>query len=150
MISLKRLIMKPGSPDRAIEQGYTQAESALARIAHVNRLSRDIMDIKFYELDLDGNDNGLLRISSKKGIVDLINYDNTANELYISLEHPEITPDREKFYIQLTAYTTGGAAPVIFGTGAAPNVFNLRILDVAGTNGNWGDLYFYYELVKID
>lgn len=150
MISLKRLIMNPKSPDRALQQAYSEAESAHARIAHVNRLSRDVNDIKFYEADLDGNDNVIIKINSKKGIVDLVNYDNTTNELYISLEHPEITPDREKFYIQLTAYTSGAAQPLIFGTGAAPNVFNLRIVDVAGTNGGWGDIYFYYDLVKID
>lgn len=149
MISLKRLIMKPGSPDRAIEQGYTQSESALARIAHVNRLSRDIMDIKYYELDLETGTSGTLRIFSKKGIVDVINYDGTASEFFISLENSEITQDREKFYIQLTAYTTGDAVPVIFGTGAAPNVFNIRMVDVTDAQ-DWGDLYFYYELVKID
>lgn len=150
MISLKRLIMNPKSPDRAIQQGYSEAESALARIAHVNRLSRDINDIKFYELDLDGNNNGLLRISSKKGIVDLINVDNTANELYISLQNPEITQEREKFYVQLSAYASGNAVPVIVGIGFIPDTFNLRIVDVAGTNGQWGALYFYYEIVKID
>lgn len=149
MISLKRLIMKPGSPDRAIEQGYTQAESALARIAHVNRLSRDIMDIKFYEVDLNGGTVATIRISSKKGIVDVINYEGNAQSFSIALENPEITPDREKFYIQLTAYTTGMAVPVIFGTGAAPNVFNIRIVDTVAAEF-WGDLYFYYELVKID
>jgi hypothetical protein len=149
MISLKRLIMKPGSPDRAIEQGFTQAESALARIAHVNRLSRDIMDIKYYEADLGGATGATINISSKKGIVDVINYDGTANAFFITLQNPEITQDREKFYIQLTAYTTGGAVPVIFGTGASPNTFSIRIQDVDNAE-DWGDLYFYYEIVKID
>lgn len=149
MISLRRLIMKPGSPDRAIEQGYTQAESALARIAHVNRLSRDIMDIKYYEADLAAGDSATIRITSKKGIVDVVNYDNAAQEFFITLQNPEITQDREKFYIQLTAYTTGAAIPVIFGIGAATDTFNIKIYDVDG-GGNWADTYFYYELVKID
>jgi hypothetical protein len=141
--------MKPGSPDRAIEQGYTQAESALARIAHVNRLSRDIMDIKYYEADLQTGTSATIRISSKKGIVDVVNYDNVAQAFFITLQNPEITQDREKFYIQLTAYTTGASIPVIFGTGVAPDTFNIKIYDVDG-GGNWGDFYFYYELVKID
>lgn len=149
MISLKRLIMKPGSPDRAIEQGYTQAESALARIAHVNRLSRDIMDIKYYEADLGAGTSTTLRISSKKGIVEIENYDNTSQEFNILLQNSEIIPDREKFYIQLTAYNSGGAVPVIFATGAASDTFGIRIYDVDG-GGNWADTYFYYELVKID
>lgn len=149
MISLKRLIMKPGSPDRAIEQGYTQAESALARIAHVNRLSRDIMDIKYYEADLGGGTFTTIKISSKKGIVDVVNFDSTAQTLFITLQNPELNQDREKFYIQLTAYVTGDAIPVIFGTGFASDTFNLKIYDVADTD-DWGNVYFYYELVKID
>ena len=149
MISLKRLIMNPKSPDRALQQAYSEAESALARIAHVNRLSRDIMDIKFYEADLSTGTSATIRISSKKGIIDLVNFDEDAQEFYITLQNPEITPDREKFYIQLTAYVTGTAIPVIFGVGAAPDTFNIRIHDVADTD-NWGELYFYYEIVKID
>lgn len=149
MISLKRLIMKPGSPDRAIEQGYTQAESALARIAHVNRLSRDIMDIKYYEADLQTGTSAIVRIFSKKGIIDVINYDPTASEFFIALQNSEITQDREKFYVQLTAYTTGTATPVIVGTGFITDSFNLRIKDIDATS-DWGDLYFYYEIVKID
>lgn len=150
MISLKRLIMNPKSPDRALQQAYSEAESAHARIAHVNRLSRDINDIKFYELDLDGSNGALLKISSKKGIVDVVNMDSGANELYISLQNPEITQDREKFYVQLSAYASGNAVPVVVGIGFIPDTFNLRIFDVAGTNGQWGALYFYYEIVKID
>ena len=141
--------MKPGSPDRAIEQGFTQSESALARIAHVNRLSRDIMDIKYYEADLDGGASATIRISSKKGIVDVVNYDGGAVEFFIALQNAEITQDREKFYVQLTAYTTGTALPVIVGIGFISDTFNLRIKDIDATS-NWGDLYFYYELVKID
>jgi hypothetical protein len=141
--------MKPGSPDRAIEQGFTQAESALARIAHVNRLSRDIMDIKHYELDLQTSAFGTLRIFSKKGIVDVVNYDNAEQTFFISLQNAEIIPDTEKFYIQLTAYASGGAIPVIYATGGSTDILTLSIYDIGG-GGSWGDVYFYYEVVKID
>lgn len=149
MISLKRLIMNPKSPDRALQQAYSEAEGALARIAHVNRLSRDIMDIKYYEVDLQTGTSATLRIFSKKGIVDVINYDATASEFTISLQNVEIDQDRTKFYVQLTAYTTGNAVPVIFGTGVATDTFNMRIVDVTAAS-SWGDLCFYYEIVKID
>lgn len=149
MISLKRLIMNPKSPDRALQQAYSEAEGALARIAHVNRLSRDIMDIKFYEVDLQGGSSATLKIFSKKGIVDLVNFDGTASSFFISLQNPEIIPDREKFYVQLTGYVTGDAIPVAFGTGVAGDIFNIKIADAASTQ-DWGDVYFYYELVKID
>jgi hypothetical protein len=142
--------MNPKSPDRAIQQAYSEAEGALARIAHVNRLSRDIMDIKYYEADLNGGNGATIRISSKRGIVDVVNYDTGEQELFITLQNPEITQDREKFYIQLTAYTTGGAVPVIFGTGVAPDTFNIRMVDVSGNPPDFADVYFYYEIVKID
>lgn len=141
--------MNPKSPDRALQQAYSEAESALARIAHVNRLSRDIMDIKFYEADLSGGTYANIRISSKKGIVDLTNFSGSAQEFAISLQNPEITQDREKFYVQLTAYSSGGAVPVIMGTGFAPDTFNIKIYDVTDSQ-DWGSVYFYYELVKID
>ncbi len=141
--------MNPKSPDRALKQAYSEAEGALARIAHVNRLSRDIMDIKHYELDMNGGTSETLRIFSKKGIVDVINFDANSDTFTISLQNPEITPDKDKFYIQLTAYTSGTAVPTIFGIGAATDIFNLRIVDTAATQ-DWGNLYFYYELVKID
>lgn len=149
MISLKRLIMNPASPDKALQQAYSQAEGAMARIAHVNRLSRDVNDIKYYEVDLAGGTSAILRIFSKKGIVDVINYDPAEPEFFIALQNSEITVDREKFYVQLTAYTTGTATPVIIGTGFITDSFNLRIKDIDATS-DWGDLYFYYEIVKID
>lgn len=139
--------MNPKSPDRALQQAYSEAESALARIAHVNRLSRDIMDIKHYEVDMGGVSSGTVRISSKKGIIDFVNYDQIAQEYYITLQNPEITQDREKFYIQLTAYATAGA-PIIWGAGISPDTFQVRVrnLDVTSLQ----NAYFYYELVKID
>ena len=141
--------MRPGSPDRAMEQAQYESEGALARIAHVNRLSRDINDIKYYEADLQGGTTATVRIFSKKGIVDVVNFDGAATEFFIALQNAEITPDREKFYVQLTAYTTGTALPVIVGIGFASDTFNLRIKDIDATS-NWGDLYFYYDMIKID
>ena len=61
--------MNPNSPDRALQQAYSEAEGALARIAHVNRLSRDIMDVKYYTLDMGASATGQLRFFSKEGIV---------------------------------------------------------------------------------
>ena len=141
--------MRPGSPDKAMEQAYYESEGALARIAHVNRLSRDINDIKYYDLDMQAGNFGLLRILSKKGIVELNNFDGTAADFSVSLQNPEITQEREKFYLQLTVYATGNAVPVIVGTGFAPDTLNLRIVDVNNT-GNWGLVYFYYDIVKLD
>jgi hypothetical protein len=140
--------MKPGSPDRAIEQGYTQAESALARIAHVNRLSRDIMDIKNYTIDMDVNTTQLIK--SKRGIVDIVNADPAATSLTIYLQNPEIEADREKFYIQLTTYSNNyDITPIAIGRGISTDLFQIEIKNLDAAD-DWGDLYIYYELVKID
>ncbi len=148
MISLKRLIMKPGSPDRAIEQGYTQAESALARIAHVNRLSRDIMDIKFYEVDVNTTTN--IRINSKKGIVEVLNADAGEDNYVFYLQNSEITSDHDKFYVQLSVYSSGNnVVPVIIGRGFSGDQFQIQVQNV-NPAADWGLFYFYYEIVKID
>lgn len=151
MISLKRLIMTPSSPDKAIKQAYFESEGALARIAHVNRLSRDIMDIKYYDVDFQNTQTQTLRIFSKKGIIHIENPDPNVDELFLYLENEEITYDREKFYIQLTGYATGTAIPIVSGAGFAPTQFLTRIYDAKATGTpNWGVLYMYYEIVKID
>lgn len=149
MISLKRLIQNNESPSRAIKQAFSESEAALARIAHVNRLSRDIMDIKHYNLDLNGGQAGTLRISSKKGVVELLNYDPSTQAFIISLQNTEITQEKELFYLQLTAYTTGDAGPVIFGTGFISDTFTLSIYDIFNSE-SWGEIYFYYEIVKLN
>jgi hypothetical protein len=150
MISLKKLIQVPGSPDIALKQQWKEGEAAPARIAHVNRLSRDVYDIITYEVDLNGGNNILVPIDSKKGILDIENADATATSLYIYLKNDEITYDRTKFYIQLSVYTTNSAVtPIAIGRGIAPAEFLIEIknLDAAAS---WDNLYLYYELVKID
>jgi hypothetical protein len=140
--------MNPKSPDRAIQQGYSDAESALARIAHVNRLSRDINDIKYYEIDVD--DTNVLRIFSKKGVVEVFNADPGTDSISIYLQNKEITYEHEKFYIQLSVYSdTSSCTPVIIGRGFSGDQFQIQIKNLEGAD-DWGLLYFYFEIVKID
>lgn len=150
MISLKKLIQLPGSPDIALKQKWHEGEAAHARIAHVNRLSRDVYDIVTYEVDMAGNNIVNVPIDSKKGILDIENADATATSLYIWLENNEITYDRTKFYLQLSVYTTNSnVTPIAIGRGFNPEQFQIEIknLDAAAS---WDNLYLYYELVKID
>jgi hypothetical protein len=150
MISLRKLIQLPGSPDIALKQQWKEAEAAHARIAHVNRLSRDVYDIVTYELDLAGSTSIVVPIESKKGILDIENADGLATSLYIYLKNDEITADRTKFYIQLSVYTTNSAVtPIAIGRGISTDEFLIEIknLDSAAA---WTNLYLYYELVKID
>ena len=148
MISLRRLIINPKSPDKALQQAYSEAEAAPARIAHVNRLSRDIMDIKNYTIDMDVDTIQLIK--SKRGIVDILNADPAETSITIYLQNPEIEPDREKFYIQLTTYSNNyNVTPIAIGRGTNADLFQIEIKNLDAAD-DWGDLYIYYELVKID
>ena len=150
MISLKKLIQVPGSPDIALQQKWKESEAAHARIAHVNRLSRDVYDIVTYHVDMATGFVITVPIESKKGILDIENADATATSLNLYLQNDEITPDRTKFYIQLSVYTTNTAVtPIVIGRGISTDLFHVEIknLDAADT---WDNLYLYYELVKID
>ena len=150
MISLKKLIQLPGSPDIAIKQQWREAEAAPARIAHVNRLSRDVYDIVTYHVDMNGGNIITVPIDSKKGILDIENADAGETSLFVYLQNDEITPDRTKFYIQLSVYTTNsGITPIAIGRGFSGDILEIEIknLDAAAS---WDNLYLYYELVKID
>jgi hypothetical protein len=150
MISLKKLIQVPGSPDIALKQQWKESEAAPARIAHVNRLSRDVYDIVTYSVDMEEGSVITVPIDSKKGILDIENADDGSVKLDIYLQNDEITNDRTKFYIQLSVYTTNfNVLPIAIGRGISTDLFHVEIrnLDIAST---WDNLYLYYELVKID
>ena len=150
MISLKRLVQLPGSPDIALKQKWHEGEAAPARIAHVNRLSRDVYDILTYEVDLLNGTSVTVPINSKKGILDIENADSTATSLNLYLQNSEITPDRTKFYIQLSVYTTNGnVTPIVIGRGVSVDLFHFEIKNLSAAAA-WDNLYVYYELVKID
>lgn len=138
--------MDPHSPDKAIKQGRI-SESALARIAHVNRLSKDINDILYYEID--PSVSNLLRIRSKKGIVKILN--PNASNIQIVLTNPEIPVQAEpdKIYVQLTVTSSGGSSVLIFGVGlTADQEFTVEMRTLSGVN--WGNLYFQYDIVVLE
>jgi hypothetical protein len=150
MISLKKLIQTPGSPDIALQQKWKESEAAPARIAHVNRLSRDIYDIITYSVDLSGGTSATVKIDSKKGILDIENADDTATSLFLYLQNDEITQDRTKFYLQLSVYTTNGnITPIVIGRGYNSDQLLIEIKNLDAAD-DWTNLYVYYELVKID
>jgi len=150
MISLRRLIINPKSPDRALQIAYSEAESALARLAHVNLLSKDIMDIKHYEADFNNTNTIVIPINSKKGIIDIVNADATATSLFIWLTNKEIEYDHDKFYMQLSIYCNNSSVtPIIMSRGFQPNELLIEIKNLSAA-ANWSKCYAYYDLVKID
>ncbi len=99
--------MNPASPDRAIQQAFHEAEGALARIAHVNRATRDIMDVKYYECDVSLEET--VRVQSKKLIIKVKGVPSTSSNFGIQLRSTEFTTtnevgDFDKFYFQMSAY----------------------------------------------
>lgn len=148
MISLRKLIQKPGSPDIALVQA-PKDESALARIAHVNRLAKDVYDVLPYELDY--SQSPILQIDSKKGIVDVVNASALDDTLTIYLENPEMnTTNRDKYYIQLTVYCDNPfVTPIIYGRGIVSSGFHIEIKNLEPPT-SWGALYFYYDILKLE
>lgn len=150
MISLKKLIQVPGSPDIALQQKWKESEAAHARLAHVNRLARDVYDIVTYEVDATTGINITVPIESKKGIIDIENADASSTSLYVYLRNDEITADRTKFYVQLSVYTTNPAVtPIAIGRGISTDQFLVEIKNLSSAS-SWDNLYLYYELIKID
>jgi len=150
MISLKKLIQVPGSPDIALKQQWKESEAAHARLAHVNRLSRDVYDIVTYSVDMANSSTITVPIDSKKGILDIENADATATSLDIYLQNDEITLDRTKFYVQFSVYVSNTAVtPIVIGRGIALDLFHVEIKNLNAAD-TWDNLYLYYELVKID
>jgi hypothetical protein len=148
MISLRKLLQKPGSPDIALVQA-PKDESALARIAHVNRLAKDIYDVLPYTLDY--STSPILQIDSKKGIVEIINAPAIDDTLTIYLENPEMnTLNKDKYYIQLTAYCSNSfVTPIIYGRGIVSSGYHIEIKNLDAAT-SWEDLYFYYDLLKLE
>ena len=148
----------PASPD-AILKKATDAEAALARMAHVNTIVNDLSDIAHYELDLDATVD--LPINTNKGIIDIINLVDRGvpgvgfdTSVVITLVNNPIlnVANRDNLYIQITPYyaPVGGDAfiPYTLVTGAT-NGLNITIYNanpVVGVNDGTGAFYLYYEI----
>lgn len=150
-ISIRKLIQKPGSPDLALQQA-TIPESVMARVAHVNRLSKDVFDIVNYTIDLDVA--SLVKVRSKKGIVEILNADANNTTINIDLENNEVIADNTKFYIQLSVLCSENTtviphAHVTYIGGISGLTIGIQINNLLPA-ADWGTLILYYELVKIE
>jgi len=151
----------PASPD-AILKKATDAEAALARMAHVNTIVNDLSDIAHYELDLDATID--LPINTNKGVIDILNLDLAptldpafGTNIVITLVNNPIlnVANRDNLYIQITPYYSVAPAgsdnfiPYVLVTGAT-NGLNITIWnanpDTAGVNNGQGAFYLYYEI----
>ena len=150
----------PASPDQILKKA-TDAEAAVARMAHVNIIVNDLSDIAKYDLDIDAT--YVLPINTNKGIIDIINFDLIAvplpalgTEYQITLVNNPVLniANKENLYIQLTPYYSAGIldlfVPYVVATGITANGLNITIYNAnpaadLGANGT-GDFYLYYEI----
>lgn len=149
----------PASPD-AILKKATDAEAALARMAHVNTIVNDLSDIAHYELDLDATID--LPINTNKGVIDILNLDNTTvpdpgfdTNIVITLVNNPIlnVANRDNLYIQITPYYAPAVddtfIPYVLVTGATDGL-NITIWNAnpapEGANQCQGAFYLYYEI----
>jgi hypothetical protein len=149
----------PASPD-AILKKATDAEAALARMAHVNTIVNDLSDIAHYELDVDATLE--LPINTNKGVIDIINFDTIAvpeegftTSVVINLINTPIlnVANRDNLYIQITPYYAPNVSdnfiPYVLVTGATDGlnitIWNANPATPAANNGE-GAFYLYYEI----
>jgi len=130
----------PASPD-AILKRSTDAEAALARMAHVNTIVNDLSDLAHYELDVDVTTT--LAINTNKGIIDVINWDTVVPDegfqthVLITLTNNPVLniANKENISYMLVSGAVDG--------------LNIKIYNanpIVGLNQGEGSFYFYYEI----
>ena len=148
----------PASPDQILKKA-TDAEAALARMAHVNTIINDLSDIAHYELDVSSTLE--LAVNTNKGIIDIKGWDTVvptndwATSTVITLTNNPILniANRDNLYIQITPYYAAASndtfIPYVLVTGATDGL-NLTVWNAnpaaAGANQGEGSFYLYYEI----
>jgi hypothetical protein len=151
----------PASPDQILKKA-TDAEAAIARMAHVNTIINDLSDIAHYELDVDVTLE--LSVNTNKGIIDVINWDSQVPDedwgtsTVITLKNNPIlnVANRDNLYIQITPYYSPAVddnfIPYVLATGFTDGL-NLTVWNAnpatADTNNGAGSFYLYYEVKYI-
>jgi hypothetical protein len=148
----------PASPD-AILKKATDAEAAVARMAHVNPIINDLSDIARYELDIDNSP--YLPINSNKGIIEITQLKLNPPDisfgsysLIILQNNPILNiANRDNIYLQLTPYYSPAGddnfIPYVLSTGYSDGL-NIKIYNASpsafGTDQCTGSFYLYYEI----
>lgn len=153
----------PASPDQILKKA-TDAEAALARMAHVNTIVNDLSDIAHYELD--ASVTLTLSVNTNKGIIDITNWNSAIpvpdpdwnNSTIITLVNNPILniANRDLVYLQITPYYSPAVndnfIPYVLTTGFVDGL-NLAVYNAnpaaAGVNQCEGAFYIYYEIKYI-
>lgn len=148
----------PASPD-AILKKATDAEAAVARMAHVNPIINDLSDIAKYDLDVDNTI--YLAVNSNKGIIDITNIRLQPPapgcidyQTIILVNSPVLNiANRDNIYLQVTAYYNASGddnfVPYVLPSGFLDGL-NIKIYNAssvpAGVDQGTGAFYLYYEI----
>ena len=151
----------PASPDQILKKA-TDAEAALARMAHVNTIVNDLSDIARY--DLDASSTLTLSVNTNKGIIDITNWDSVVPDAdwgsttTITLVNNPILniANRDLVYLQITPCYSPAVndnfIPYVLTTGFLDGL-NLTVWNAnpaaAGANQGEGAFYIYYEIKYI-
>jgi len=151
----------PASPDQILKKA-TDAEAALARMAHVNTIVNDLSDIAHYELD--ASVTLTLSVNTNKGIIDITNWDSVVPDAdwgsttTITLVNNPILniANRDLVYLQITPYYSPAVndnfIPYVLTTGFLDGL-NLTVWNAnpaaALANNGGGAFYIYYEIKYI-
>lgn len=151
----------PASPDQILKKA-TDAEAAVARMAHVNTIVNDLSDIAHYELD--ASLTLTLSVNTNKGIIDITNWDSVVPDAdwgsttTITLVNNPILniANRDLVYLQITPYYSPAVndnfIPYVLTTGFLDGL-NLTVWNAnpaaAGANQGEGAFYIYYEIKYI-
>lgn len=155
----KPIIQKTTVKDKAII-GAPDNQQSTARLAHVNRLAKDVADqlnnIKHYEVEIN-DANIYVDLTSERGILDF-EYDESFDPTTVDLFHVHLatytltgdyTPVPDQYYVQTTVYSNGEVIPVVWVAGYAAAA-HVKIKNLNTESNDWGNrFYLYYELIKI-
>lgn len=151
----------PKSPDLYLKKS-TDAEAALARMAHLNSIIDNLNDIGHYELNVQSTLT--LAVNTSKGIIDITNFNkvmsapNFGGWVTITLTNSPIlnVANRDNLYLQVTPYYSklpnDDFIPYLLPAGFLDGL-NIKIYDAwpnaqAGDHGE-GAFYIYYEIKYI-
>jgi hypothetical protein len=112
-----------------------------------------IQDAPLY--NLDWSTSNTVTVNSWRGIIDIENFDSNppapslGGAVILRLKGPQVTTNREQFYIQVTPYynvSFDQAIPYILPAGFITDAADLAIYNLAPF-GTWtSSFYIYYEL----
>ena len=153
MAIFKRLIQTPSSPEKSLKalSGADKYKGqTFARLADVNDLSKDVNDQKAYTLDAATGIVGTQAITTKKGVIKIINASTSSTTFTLTVSNSELlVADIDKYFVQVNVASATVMSPSIRIVPMTANG-NMNIVISIPTGLAMNTLYVHYNIVKID